>query len=145
MTALFRAPDTRILGVVLAGGLARRMGGGDKGLLPLGGTTVMGEAIARLAPQVDALAINANGDPARFGGVHPVIPDTEPDRPGPLAGVLAGMDWAAGEGASHIVTAAADTPRASATPPPPATPPPAPPPARLVASSPPSPAGPDDS
>ena len=100
----------RVMGVVLAGGLARRMGGGDKGLLPLGSTTVMGEAIARLAPQVDGLAINANGDPSRFGDGHPVIPDTEPDRPGPLAGVLAGMDWAAGQGASHVVTAAADTP-----------------------------------
>ena len=100
----------RPLGVILAGGAARRMGGGDKGLLALGGSTVMGQAIARLAPQVDRMALSANGDPSRFDLGLPVIPDTEPDRPGPLAGVLAGLDWAAGQGADRIVTAAADTP-----------------------------------
>ena len=100
----------RPLGVILAGGAARRMGGGDKGLLALGGSTVMGQAIARLAPQVDGMALSANGDPSRFDLGLPVIPDTEPDRPGPLAGVLAGLDWAAGQGADRIVTAAADTP-----------------------------------
>lgn len=102
---------TRILGVVLAGGLATRMGGGDKGLLPLGGVTLLDHVIQRLGPQCARLAINANGDPARFSRFGlPVIADTLPDFPGPLAGVLAGLDWAAGEGGDAIVTAAADTP-----------------------------------
>ena len=99
------------LGVILAGGKARRMGGGDKGLLPLGDGTILGNVIERLAPQVDQMALNANGDASRFAGFGlPVLPDTIEGYPGPLAGVLAGLDWAAGEGASHIVTAAADTP-----------------------------------
>ncbi|KNG92576.1 molybdenum cofactor guanylyltransferase MobA [Pseudaestuariivita atlantica] len=99
------------LGVILAGGRATRMGGGDKGLLEIEGVPLMRHVIDRLAPQVAGLAINANGDPARFAAFGlPVIPDSLPDRPGPLAGVLVGLDWAAGEGASHIVTAAADTP-----------------------------------
>ena len=98
-------------GVILAGGAARRMGGGDKGLLVLGRSTVMGHAIARLAPQVSALALNANGDPARFEALGlPVLPDEMPGRPGPLAGVLAAMEWAHGLGAARVVTAAADTP-----------------------------------
>ena len=109
MTARGQGGDG-VPGIVLAGGAARRMGGGDKGLLPLGGSTVMGMAISRLEPQVAALAISANGDPARFGAAHAVLPDGEPDRPGPLAGVLAGLDWAAGMGFQRIVTAAADTP-----------------------------------
>lgn len=87
------------------------MGGGDKTLLPLGEGTVLAHVIARLAPQVSALAINANGDPARFAAYGlPVIADGRDDRPGPLAGVLAGLDWAAGEGADAIVTVAGDTP-----------------------------------
>ncbi len=99
------------LGVILAGGRATRMGGGDKGLLTLGGRTILARVLERLGPQVGAIAVNANGDPARFADYGlPVIPDSLPDWPGPLAGVLAGMDWAAGEGASHIVTAAADSP-----------------------------------
>jgi len=99
------------LGVILAGGKARRMGGGDKCLLPLAGRPILEHVLARLAPQVEALAINANGDPARFDGLSlPVIADSVPGFAGPLAGVLAGLDWAAGRGASHIVTAAADTP-----------------------------------
>ena len=98
-------------GVILAGGRASRMGGGDKPLLPLGEKTILGHVVDRLAPQVDRLALNANGDPARFAGFGlPVLPDSLPDRPGPLAGVLAGLDWAADEGASHVVTAAGDTP-----------------------------------
>lgn len=98
-------------GVILAGGLSRRMGGGDKGLLPLGQGTVLSHVIARLAPQVRTLALNANGDPDRFAPFGlPVLPDTVPDFPGPLAGVLAGLDWAAESGADRIVTAAADTP-----------------------------------
>lgn len=102
---------TAPLGVILAGGRATRMGGGDKGLLPLGEGTILGQVIARLAPQVSALALNANGDPARFARFGlPVLPDPLPDFPGPLAGVLAGLDWAAQAGTDTIVTVAADTP-----------------------------------
>lgn len=101
----------RILGVVLAGGLARRMGGGDKGGLDLGGQSLIGEVIRRLRPQCDGLVLNANGDAARFAGLGlQVLGDSIPDYPGPLAGVLAGMDHAAGEGFSHVLSAAADTP-----------------------------------
>ncbi len=99
------------LGVILAGGQATRMGGGDKGLLPLGDTTILGHVIDRLTPQVAGLALNANGDPARFASLGlPVLPDSIADFPGPLAGVLAGLDWAATQGAETIVTVAADTP-----------------------------------
>ncbi len=102
---------TAPLGVILAGGLASRMGGGDKGLLPLGDVTLLDLVIARLSPQVADLALNANGDPERFAEIGlPVLADSISDYPGPLAGVLAGLDWAAEQGASHIVTAAADTP-----------------------------------
>jgi len=102
---------TAPLGVVLAGGLARRMGGGDKGLLPLGKATILDRVVARLAPQVAGLALNANGDPARFARLGlPVIPDSIEGYPGPLAGVLAGLDWAHAQGAAQIVTAAWDTP-----------------------------------
>ncbi len=98
-------------GVILAGGLARRMGGGDKGLRLVAGQPLLSRVIQRLAPQCSALALNANGDPARFRDLGlPVLPDTVPDYPGPLAGVLAGLDWAAAEGHRAIVTAAADTP-----------------------------------
>jgi len=98
-------------GVILAGGAATRMGGGDKGLLALGGKRLIDHVIARLAPQCSRLMLNANGDPERFAGLGlPVVADSLPDRPGPLAGVLAGLDWAAGIGAEAIVTAAADTP-----------------------------------
>lgn len=101
----------RPLGVILAGGLATRMGGGDKGLLSLGGRPLLAHVIDRLAPQVAGLALNANGDPGRFAQFGlPVIADSVPGHPGPLAGVLAGLDWAAGLGAGVIVTAAADTP-----------------------------------
>lgn len=99
------------LGVILAGGKATRMGGGDKGLLPLGSGTILDQVIARLAPQVDGLALNANGDPARFASLNlPVIGDSITGFAGPLAGVLAGLDWAAKAGADTIVTVAADTP-----------------------------------
>lgn len=99
------------IGVILAGGLARRMGGGDKGLLPLGETTILARVIARLSPQVDHIAINANGDPERFAGFGlPVIADSVGGHAGPLAGVLAGLDWAAEQGAEAVVTVAADTP-----------------------------------
>lgn len=98
-------------GVILAGGLATRMGGGDKGLLTLGQVTVLEHVIDRLSPQVADLALNANGDAARFSQYGlPVVADSIEGFAGPLAGVLAGMDWAFEKGADRIVTAAADTP-----------------------------------
>ena len=102
---------TDLPGVILAGGLATRMGGGDKGLREIAGERLMDRVIARLRPQCAPLAINANGDPSRFAEFGlPVLPDGMPDYPGPLAGVLAGLDWAATLGAEAIVTVAADTP-----------------------------------
>ncbi|MEM6407828.1 MAG: molybdenum cofactor guanylyltransferase MobA [Pseudomonadota bacterium] len=97
-------------GVILAGGQSRRMGGGDKGLLDLGGRKLITHVIDRLEPQVAEIALNANGDAARFDLGLPVIPDSIDGFAGPLAGVLAGLDWAAAQGHTHIVTAAADTP-----------------------------------
>src|SRR5450755_5167983 len=80
-------------GVLLAGGLARRMGGGDKPMRQIGGRTILARVIARLAPQCDGLVLNANGDPARFADFGlPVIADSVADFPGPLAGILAGLD-----------------------------------------------------
>lgn len=99
------------MGVILAGGQATRMGGGDKGLLTLGGQSLLSRVIDRLEPQVGGMALNANGDAARFAGFDlPVLPDSIEGFAGPLAGVLAGLDWAADQGADAIVTAAADTP-----------------------------------
>lgn len=99
------------VGVILAGGQSRRMGGGDKALFPLGAGTLLDAVIARFHPQVAALALNANGDPARFlrFGLR-VLADPLPGFPGPLAGVLAAIDWAAAEGADAVVTVPADTP-----------------------------------
>ena len=86
----------KILGVILAGGRSRRMGGNDKCLQPLQGEYLVSHVIARALSQVDALAINANGDPARFGEFRlPVVSDSVDGFAGPLAGVLAGLDWAA--------------------------------------------------
>ena len=101
-----------IFGLILAGGLSRRMGGGDKSLTRLGGRTLLERVAARLAPQVGALALNANGDPARFGIALPVIPDSMPDHPGPLAGVLAGLDHIAAHhpAMEWLLTAPADCP-----------------------------------
>src|SRR5438477_2869319 len=85
-----------IPGVLLAGGLARRMGGGDKPMRTIGGRTILQRVIARLEPQCDGLILNANGDPARFAAFGlPVIADGVADFPGPLAGILAALDWAA--------------------------------------------------
>ena len=82
--------------MLLAGGLARRMGGGDKPMRTIGGRTILDRVIARLKPQCDGLILNANGDPARFAAFGlPVIPDGVADFPGPLAGILAALDWAA--------------------------------------------------
>ncbi|MCT8158931.1 molybdenum cofactor guanylyltransferase MobA [Pseudoruegeria sp. SHC-113] len=98
-------------GVILAGGRATRMGGGDKGLLQIAGQSLLARVVDRIAPQVAGLALNANGDAARFAGFGlPVLPDGIAEYPGPLAGVLAGMDWAAAQGADHVVSVAADTP-----------------------------------
>jgi molybdopterin-guanine dinucleotide biosynthesis protein A len=87
---------TDIPGVVLAGGLARRMGGGDKPLRNIGGTSILRRVVTRLAPQCAGLIINANGDPARFANFGlPVVADNVADHPGPLAGILAALDWTA--------------------------------------------------
>src|SRR3954466_6810625 len=88
--------ETPTLGLVLAGGLARRMGGGDKPLTRIGGATILARGLERLKPQCTQVVLNANGDPARFADTGlPVIPDNVPDFAGPLAGILAGLDWAA--------------------------------------------------
>jgi molybdenum cofactor guanylyltransferase len=84
------------LGLVLAGGLARRMGGGDKALLRIGAATILERVLERLTPQCSRIILNANGDPSRFAFTRlPVVADDVPDFAGPLAGVLAGLDWAA--------------------------------------------------
>lgn len=101
------------LGAILAGGLARRMGGGDKGLREVGGRTILDRVAARLGPQCDGLVLNANGDPARFAGLGlPVVPDGVPGFAGPLAGLLAVLDWAAANrpDLAYVASAAADTP-----------------------------------
>ena len=98
------APVTAI--VILAGGKASRLGGGDKGLRTIGGETLLARILARLGPA--RAAINANGDPARFAEFGlPVLPDPIPEQPGPLAGVLAAMEWA-GEG--YVATVPGDAP-----------------------------------
>ncbi|WP_299368837.1 molybdenum cofactor guanylyltransferase MobA [uncultured Tateyamaria sp.] len=99
------------VGIILAGGQATRMGGGDKGLRHLGGQTLLGHVIDRLSPQVADMALNANGDPARFAALGmDVVADSIKGFAGPLAGVLAGLDWAAERGADTVVSVAADTP-----------------------------------
>lgn len=108
----------QIVGVILAGGQSRRMfeaegRTGDKGLLDLSGTSMLGRVIERLRPQVAALAINANGDPQRFSSFGlPIVADSVQGFVGPLAGVLAGMQWAAAHApdATHIVTTSSDAP-----------------------------------
>jgi molybdopterin-guanine dinucleotide biosynthesis protein A len=100
-------------GVLLAGGLARRMGGGDKPMRRIGGRTILERVIARLTPQCDGLILNANGDPARFAAFElPVIADGVADFPGPLAGILAALDWTAANRpeVSWILSAAGDCP-----------------------------------
>ncbi|PLP57507.1 molybdenum cofactor guanylyltransferase MobA [Mesorhizobium loti] len=104
--------SVEVAGVILAGGLSSRMGGGDKGLLLLGGKSVLDRVTAQFAPQVGSLALNANGDPARFSGFqHAILADTVTGFPGPLAGILTGLEWAASKTkAQMIATVAADTP-----------------------------------
>lgn len=102
----------KIAGIILAGGLSRRMGGAEKSLLELAGKQPVVWVADALAPQVNQLALNANGDPARFDFLGlPVIADTVDGFVGPLAGVLSGMRWASSlNGITHLATAAADTP-----------------------------------
>src|SRR5262245_15553135 len=101
-----------IAGIILAGGRSQRMGGGDKALRLLGGKPLLAHVIDRLRPQVDRMALNANGDPYRFATFGlPIIPDSVGDFAGPLAGILAGMEWAAQVPEVHyIVTVPADGP-----------------------------------
>jgi molybdopterin-guanine dinucleotide biosynthesis protein A len=97
---------TETLGLVLAGGLARRMGGGDKPLKSIGGVTILDRVLERLRPQCRRIVLNANGDPARFAATGlPVVADSVPDFAGPLAGVLAGLDWAAAHAPDVIFVA----------------------------------------
>lgn len=104
---------TDIPGVLLAGGLARRMGGGDKPMRQIAGRTILQRVIDRLAPQCGGLIINANGDPARFAAFGlPVVADDVADFPGPLAGILAALDWTAANrpDAKWVLSAAGDCP-----------------------------------
>ena len=99
------------MGVILAGGLASRMGGGDKSLKSLGRKTILECVMDRPSPQVTTVVLNANGDPRRFSQFKiPVIRDQTDQYLGPLAGVLSGLDWAYENGFDQIVTVAADTP-----------------------------------
>ena len=100
-----------IPGIILAGGLSRRMGGGDKGLLMLGETSIIERVIDKILPQVGSLAININGDSSRFPDYKlPIISDSIKGYLGPLSGILAGMEWAFKNGNRYIATVAADTP-----------------------------------
>ena len=109
MTTSFPATQ----GVLLAGGLARRMGGGDKPMRTIGGRTILERVIARLTPQCSGLILNANGDPARFAGFGlQVVADDVPGFPGPLAGILAALDWTAANRpeTEWVLSAAGDCP-----------------------------------
>ncbi|WP_027174074.1 molybdenum cofactor guanylyltransferase MobA [Methylobacterium sp. 10] len=103
-----------ILGVILAGGLSRRMGGGDKPLRILAGRTLLHRVVERFTPQCGlGVILNANGDPARFAGFPgPIVPDGVPDHPGPLAGILAALDHAAAQhpSATHVASVTGDAP-----------------------------------
>jgi len=115
MTAISDAPDSipPTPGILLAGGLARRMGGGDKPTRTIAGRTILDRVIARLEPQCACLVLNANGDLSRFAGFGlPVVADSVADFPGPLAGILAGLDWATTNrpDAAFVLSAAADCP-----------------------------------
>ena len=101
------------IGVILAGGLGRRMGGGDKATRTIAGRTILQRVIDRVGPQCSGLILNANGDPARFDAYGlTVVPDDVPDFAGPLAGILAGLDWTAQHRpeTEWVVSAAADCP-----------------------------------
>jgi len=106
-------PPPPTLGLVLAGGLARRMGGGDKARLQIGGITILDRVLATLSAQCPRIIINANGDPARFADTGlTVVPDNVEGYPGPLAGILAGLDWLAGQnnGIEWMVSVPGDCP-----------------------------------
>lgn len=99
-----------IAAVVLAGGLATRLGGGDKPLQKIGGRALLDMVLERLSPQAAKIALSANGDSLRFAGYGiPVLPD-EGTQAGPLSGILAGLAWARQEGCSHLLSVAGDTP-----------------------------------
>jgi len=101
------------LGLVLAGGLARRMGGGDKARIRVAGKSILERVLACLEPQCTAVILNANGDPTRFADTGlPVVADSVPGFAGPLAGILAGLDWAAAHrpAIADIVSAPGDCP-----------------------------------
>lgn len=101
------------VGAILAGGLARRLGGGDKGLRMIGDRTVLSRLVDRLSPQVTRLMLNANDDPRRFLRVGlPVVADSLPDHPGPLAGVIASLEWTAlsAQEVEWVVTVPGDAP-----------------------------------
>ncbi len=103
----------KVAGVLLAGGQSQRMGGGDKCLRPLAGRPILAHVIERAAPQVTTLVLNANGDPQRFAAFGlPVVADDIAGFAGPLAGVLAGLDWAAANlpGTTHVASFATDAP-----------------------------------
>ena len=113
MTASTELEPTGIVAVLLAGGKARRMGGGDKCLRPLAGKPILAHVIDRIRPQVEALVLNANGDPSRFDEVGlPVAADVIEGQAGPLAGILTGMEWVRAHrpGCKWIVSIATDTP-----------------------------------
>jgi molybdenum cofactor guanylyltransferase len=102
-----------VCGLILAGGQATRMGGGDKPLIEAAGKTLLARVVDRLAPQVDTMLLNANGDPARFAAYGlPVVPDVLDGFGGPLVGVLTGLERlrAAAPGCKRLLTVAADTP-----------------------------------
>ncbi|MES2674979.1 MAG: molybdenum cofactor guanylyltransferase MobA [Pseudomonadota bacterium] len=102
-----------IVGIILAGGLARRMGGGDKCLLPLGGKTLLQRTIERAQPQVSQLLLNANGSSLRFARTRlPVLADQFPNNLGPLAGVHAGLSWMIAKATNQewLMSFASDTP-----------------------------------
>jgi molybdopterin-guanine dinucleotide biosynthesis protein A len=106
-------PIPPTLGLVLAGGLARRMGGGDKARLEIGGSTILDRVLATLSGQCVDIIINANGNPERFADTGcVVVPDNVPDHPGPLAGILAGLDWLAKQdtGVEWILSVPGDCP-----------------------------------
>ena len=108
-----RMGEAPVCGIILAGGLARRMGGGDKPLKEIAGKPILTHVIERLQPQCAHLVLNANGDPARFARFGlPVVADDVADFAGPLAGILAGLDWLAANvpHAECAVSVAADTP-----------------------------------
>jgi molybdopterin-guanine dinucleotide biosynthesis protein A len=108
-----RMSEAPVCGIILAGGLARRMGGGDKPLKTIAGKPILAHVIERLQPQCVRLVLNANGDPARFASFGlPVVADDVPDFAGPLAGILAGLEWIAANvpHAECAVSVAADTP-----------------------------------